>query len=117
MSRRGFVPVVKEVVSRWWGPEPIGAAMANVQGFSRAQQLGRGNGTPHFGMKGDDSVTWLGYTAGVQFFTGAAQMGSIRGAGVPVYPSTALPNAEVPPALPAWLEQYETLQGMAGGAG
>jgi hypothetical protein len=113
--RRGFAPVVREVLSRWWGPEPIGAAMARVQAFYRGQQLGPGNGYPHFGMKGDASTTWLGWTASPQHFRGAAQMGSIPGESAPVNPLTALPSDIVPPALPAWLEQYETLQGMAGG--
>ncbi len=115
MKRPAFAPVVKKVTELLFGPEPVGSAMARVQGYYRAQQLGPGNGIPVFGMRGDAATTWAGWTQSPQVFIGQAQMGSIPGAAVPVYPDTALPSASAPKGLPGWLAQYESLQSLAAG--
>lgn len=108
--RTRFAPIVREIVARVWGQEPVGIATARVLSYYRAQQLGPGNGRPHYGMRGDPALTWMGWTQSPQLFQGQAQIGAVRAGGAPVDPAQAFPNAKAPPGLPGWLDQYELLQ-------
>ncbi|HEX3948073.1 MAG TPA: hypothetical protein VHW47_10220 [Acidimicrobiales bacterium] len=100
---------VRELI---YGPEPVGAAGAAVlQGYSAGQlNGGRLSGTPHYGMKGDPSISYTGLVASPQRFQGAAQMGATPTVPVEAYP--ALPNATSPAALPTWLQDWTEMEGI-----
>jgi hypothetical protein len=111
MGRRFASPakMVKELV---YGPEPVGQAGAAVLARYEAGQLSGGpmGGFPHFGMKGDPSLTFSGYVASPQKFQGAAQLGASKNVSIQQYP--ALPSATAPEALPTWLQDWSSMEGI-----
>ncbi len=93
-----------------YGPEPVGQRGAAVlQGYADQNLNGQG-GFPHFGMRGSEALTWSGYAATPQYFQGAAQLGSTPNP--PVLPFPALPNAKPPGALPTWIQDWTSLEGI-----
>ena len=91
----------------------FGAAEASSLELQTHMMLsGRGYGTPHWGMKGnnDEGGACPVMAASPQGFIGAAQMGASHGAHVQDYP--ALPGANSPPALPTWIQDWEQLEGV-----
>jgi hypothetical protein len=102
--RRGTVArYVRELV---YGPDPIGAAdVAQLHMLTYGPLVGgRLGGPPHFGMKGDPSMTFSGLVASPQQFIGQAQMGKTSAISVQAYP--ALPNSSPPPANRQWLQDW-----------
>lgn len=95
-----------------YGPEPVGKAGAVIlETYSHGQlDGGRLDGLPHFGMKGDPALSFLGYVASPQQFRGAAQLGASTNLSVQEYP--ALPSATEPEALPTWLQDWTQLEGI-----
>lgn len=110
--RDRFPSVARYVRELLYGPEPVGRAGAAVlERYSHGQlDGGRLDGLPHFGMKGEANMSYLGYVASPQQFRGAAQLGASTNLSVQQYP--ALPNAAEPEALPTWLEDWTHLEGI-----
>jgi hypothetical protein len=112
MSGKRFPSVRRIVETVLYGPEPVGQAGAGVLYRYEAGQLGGGRmgGYPHYGMRGDPSLTFSGYVASPQEFQGAAQLGASTNLSVQAYP--ALPSATTPKALPTWLQDWTALEGV-----
>lgn len=107
---RGFRParaIVRELI---YGAEPVGLATASkLQTYSDGQLDGGPlGGTPHANMKGEASVTFLGYVASPQQFQGNAQMGANRHP--TVQPSAALPSDSQPAAAPTWFRDWSSTE-------
>lgn len=112
MRGRSIPAVTALVKERIYGPDPVGKAEAAVLQAGTAAMLGGRIGTPHFGMKGDPSVSFTGLVSSPQSFQGPPQMGSSPGVTVQAYP--ALPSAVAPTALPSWFNDWTSTEGMLG---
>ena len=109
--RSRFKPLVALAKISLWGPEPVGLAGARILQKQTAAELNGQMGTIHYGMKGSPyEGSYTGLVASPQTFIGAAQMGAARKVSVQEYP--ALPAEQAPPALPTWLQDWDSLEGM-----
>ena len=107
---KSFAPVRAIVRELIYGPEPVGAAgaarLANyTQGVMNGSRIG---GLPHVNMRGEDTVTFLGYVATPQVFQGNAQMGANRHPTVVEAP--ALPSATAPEQAPSWFRDWSSTE-------
>ncbi len=110
MARTAFAPlraIVRELI---YGPEPVGVATAAVLSLQRRAELGGQMGTPHYGMRGSAETTFAGWIADPQVFQGNAQMGASLHPVVIEQP--ALPNAEPPAAMPIWIQDWTSMEGL-----
>lgn len=87
-----------------------GQAQAAALQASATAELDGQDGFPHFGMRGDPALTFAGYVASPQIFQGGVQMGANTNPSVQEYP--AFPNDTPPPALPAWIADWDAEEGM-----
>lgn len=109
--RRVFRPVVEVLRERFYGPEPVGKAQAARLQTMTAAELNGQMGTVHYGAKGSPyEGSFTGLVASPQSFVGAAQMGASHNLSVQEY--AALPNDQPPAALPTWLEDWSSLEGL-----
>lgn len=107
---KGFRParaIVRELI---YGSEPVGLATASkLQTYAEGQLDGGPlGGLPHVNMKGEDTVTFLGYVQSPQQFIGNAQMGANRHP--TVQESPALPNSTQPDAAPTWFRDWSSTE-------
>lgn len=95
-----------------YGQEPVGKAGASIlEKYSHGQlDGGRLGGLPHFGMRGDASLTFSGLIQDPQAFQGAAQMGAARNPSVQEF--AALPADQSPAAQKQWLQDWTDLEGV-----
>jgi hypothetical protein len=80
-----------------WGAEPIGAATAETLSIEQGLLMsGRAGPRVPFGMTGEATDTWAGYTQDPQVFQGAAQQGAttriVAGGDATAYPSDVQPG-------------------------
>src|ERR1700691_4516076 len=94
---RSLQPTTWRETTTIWGDEPIGAATAAQLSIEQGLLMsGRAGPRVPFGMQGEATDTWAGYTQDPQIFQGAAQAGAttriIQGGDATAYPSDSTPQ-------------------------
>jgi hypothetical protein len=105
--RTSFAVACRRVVETITGPEPVGEAMAERLSFEQGLLLcGAGGGHVPWGIQGEATDTWAGYTIDPQVLIGAAQQGSttrlVQGGDATAFPDTTQPANLPDPLDPGW---------------
>jgi hypothetical protein len=103
MARSSLAQRFTKVVQYIAGPEPRGAAMANVLAGYQERDLDGLEKRPYIGMQGDPTLTFSGPVESPQKFRGGVQMGA-QGLSIPVDTAVALPSPNFPSGIPTAAE-------------